>query len=219
MRLARRIPYARQAMDRLRPERSAGSITRKNTLEAYDRVYDSDRLLSEYLGPERLEFFEEVATTCAPLAPSSVVDVGCGTGHLLRFLVDKMSTSPERIVGIDHSEAGIRRARALLPSGTWLVDDLYGASLGSDQFDLVLCTEVLEHVHEPTRAVEILRRICAPGGRVAITVPDGARDSWEGHVNFWDEDALRAFLAPHGLVAIDRMQNDDVLLAWLAPEE
>ena len=59
--------------------------------------------------------------------------------------------------------------------------------------------------------------ICAPGGRVAITVPDGAQDSWEGHVNFWDEGELRAFLAPHGLVVIDRIQDGTVLLAWLAP--
>lgn len=218
MRFARRIPYALNTLDWLRPERSAASITRNNTLDAYDRVYDSDRLLDEYLSPERLAFFEEVASICAPLAPRRIVDIGCGPGHLLLLLVDKMSSSPERVVGIDHSDAGIRRARTLMPSATWLVDDLYTSSL-SDRFDLVLCTEVLEHVHKPTAAVEVLRRMCARGGRVAITVPDGAQDSWEGHVNFWDEDALRAFLAPHGLVAIERIQNDDVLLAWLAPEE
>jgi 2-polyprenyl-3-methyl-5-hydroxy-6-metoxy-1,4-benzoquinol methylase len=195
----------------------AASVTRKNTLEAYDSVYDSDRMLDEYLRPERLEFYDELATIVAPLAPHSVLDVGCGTGHLLRFLVDRMQTSPERIVGVDHSEAGIRRARALLPEGTWHVEDLFSLSLDGDQFDLVLCSEVLEHLDEPGRAVDVLLRLCAPGGRVAITVPDGAQDSWEGHVNFWDEHDLRAFLAPHGLVAIHRIDNGGVFLAWLAP--
>ena len=128
-----------------------------------------------------------------------------------------MAASPERVVGVDHSGAGIRRARALLPSATWIVDDLYGLSLDGDQFDLVVCTEVLEHLREPARAVDVLRRLSASDGRVAITVPDGAQDSWEGHVNFWDEDQFRAFLAPHGLLAIDRIENGNVLLAWLAP--
>ena len=220
LRVARRIPYAPKALAWFRAYHpSASTITRDNTLEAYDRVYDSDRFLEEYLSPERLEFFDELATIFAPLAPRRVLDVGCGTGHLLRFLVDRMESRPERIVGVDHSEAGIRRARALLPEGTWLVDDLFSLRLDEDRFDLVLCTEVLEHLHEPGRAVDVLRRLCAPGGRVAITVPDGAQDSWEGHVNFWGEDDLRAFLAPHGLVAIDRIENGAVLLAWLAPRD
>jgi len=224
VRIVRRLPYAIPAADwfhawRREHERSARNLTRKNTLRAYNRVYGSDRWLAEYLGPERLKFYEQVAERCAPLAPRRVIDVGCGTGHLLRFLVDRLPANPELVVGIDHSPAGIQRARAQLPAGHWLVGDLYRLPPEEDRFDLVLCTEVLEHVREPARAVEILCGLCAPGGRVAITVPDGAEDSWPGHVNFWDEDELRAFLAPHGLVGIDRIQGGAVLLAWLAPEQ
>jgi 2-polyprenyl-3-methyl-5-hydroxy-6-metoxy-1,4-benzoquinol methylase len=213
-----RIRYAGKAYDWLRGLRpSAAYLTRRNTLAAYNSVYASDRLLSEYLSPERLEFYEELVTILVPYSPRRIVDVGCGTGHLLRVLVDRMPARPERVVGLDHSDAGIRRAQLLLPSATWVVDDLYGLSSDFGQFDLVLCTEVLEHVHQPTHAVEALRRLCAPDGRIAITVPDGAQDSWEGHVNFWDEPALRAFLTPHGRVEIHRIQKDDVLFAWLVP--
>jgi SAM-dependent methyltransferase len=214
--LAKRIPYGREALDAIAPERSAAALTTKNTLPAYNRVYGRDRLLDEYLSNERLEFYEELAAIFAPLGPKRIIDVGCGTGHLLRFIVDRMTVFPERIVGVDHSEAGIRRARELLPSATWIVADLYDVFL-KDHFDLVLCTEVLEHLHEPTPAVDVLCRLCASGGRVALTVPDGAQDSWEGHVNFWDEDDLQGFLAPHGLVGIDRVEDGGVLLAWLAP--
>ena len=182
-----------------------------------NRFYKSDWLLDYYLSSERLEFYEELATIFAPLAPRRLIDVGCGTGHLLRFTVDRMAVAPEHVVGVDHSEAGIFRAQELLPSARWIVADLYGMSV-SEQFDLVLCTEVLEHLHEPKRAVDQLRSLCAAGGRVAITVPDGAEDSWEGHVNFWDEPALRDFLTPLGLTAIERVEDGRVLLAWLSPE-
>jgi 2-polyprenyl-3-methyl-5-hydroxy-6-metoxy-1,4-benzoquinol methylase len=216
VRVARRIPHASRTLRRFGIyERTAANITRKNTLDAYDRVYGSDQLLGEYLGSERLGFYEELATILAPLEPRSVVDVGCGTGHLLRFVVERMCGTPQRIVGIDHSDAGLRRARELLPSATWRVEDIYDLSLDGERFDLVLCTEVLEHLHDPEEVVRVLRSLCATGGRVAITVPDGARDSWEGHVNFWDQDELRAFLAPHGLDRIVRIDRGKTLLAWL----
>jgi hypothetical protein len=39
----------------------------------------------------------------------------------------------------------------------------------------------------------------------------------EGHVNFWSEDDLRDFLAPHGLESIARIDEGRTLLAVLAP--
>ncbi len=224
VRVALRLPYGQQGVDRLRALRrryrpTAEIITRSNTLEAYDRVYGSDRLLAKVLDPARLEFYEEVATICAGLRPRRVIDIGCGTGHVLRFLVDRMATSPELVVGVDHSSVGIDRARELLPTATWLVSDLYSLPPALERFDLVICTEVLEHLETPGRAAEVLRGLCAPGGRVAITVPDGAHDSWEGHVNFWSEEDLRAFLAPYGLVEITRIENGRTFLAWLAPQD
>jgi len=212
----RRVPYAGKLLDVFAPGRSAGAVTRRNTLAAYNRVYASDRLLHEYLSPERLSFYEELATIFAPLGPKRLIDVGCGTGHLLRFTADRMAVPPERIVGVDHSEDGIGRGRQLLPSATWIVADLYDLAL-TEEFDLVLCTEVLEHLDEPGRAVDQLLRLCAPDGRVAITVPDGAQDHWEGHINYWDESQLGAFLTPSGLTAIERIEDGRAFLAWLSP--
>jgi SAM-dependent methyltransferase len=227
-RIARRIPGLRPAVHafqdwykswRLAHARTVKNLTRKNTLRAYNRVYRSNALLTEYLAPARMEFYEEVAEICARSAPRRVVDIGCGTGQLLRLLFDRMRPAPEVMVGIDRSRAGVRRAQALLPTGRFVVADLYRLPLDDERFDLVLCTEVLEHVREPVQAVEALCRLCAQGGHVAITVPDGAQDSWEGHVNFWDEDELRAFLAPYALVGIERIEGGRAFLAWLAPNQ
>ena len=45
-------------------------------------------------------------------------------------------------------------------------------AMGFDQdFDVVLCANVLEHVPEPARAVECLRRALVPGGLALVTVP------------------------------------------------
>lgn len=195
-----------------RHTRTAPNLTRKNTRRAYNRVYGDDRLLDEYLAPERLASYEEVAELSARLRPGSVIDVGCGTGNLLQELVAR--AAPERVVGIDHASAGVRRAAELVPEAEFRVASLYDPGL-REEFDLVLCTEVLEHLTNAETAVEQLVKLCAPGGAVVITVPDGASDTWEGHLNFWNEVELADFLRRHGDVEVTRIRGD--LLAILRP--
>ncbi|MFL5958805.1 MAG: class I SAM-dependent methyltransferase [Gaiellaceae bacterium] len=191
------------------------NVTRRNNRRAYERVYGDDSLLSEYLGPERIAFYETVAEISARERPRAVIDVGCGTGNLLRAVVEK--TSPERVVGIDHAEAGIVRARQLVPSGEFRAESLYDLE-PTETFDLVLCTEVLEHLRDPQTALEKLVRLCARSGRILITVPDGAQDTWEGHRNFWSKAELDAFLRRYGEVEISRLAADEVsLLAVVRP--
>jgi 2-polyprenyl-3-methyl-5-hydroxy-6-metoxy-1,4-benzoquinol methylase len=194
---------------------TASNITRRNTRRAYDRVYRDDRLLNEYLAPGRVAFYVEVAEIVATERPRSVVDVGCGTGNLLREVVER--AAPERVVGIDHAAAGVRRAQKLVPSGEFHAQSLYNVRL-ADTFDLVLCTEVLEHLSDPAAAVDLLNGLCAASGTILITVPDGAQDEWEGHRNFWSEGELKEFLQPYGDVEVSRMRADTMsLLAVVRP--
>jgi 2-polyprenyl-3-methyl-5-hydroxy-6-metoxy-1,4-benzoquinol methylase len=194
---------------------TAPNITRKNTRRAYERVYGDDRLLSEYLGPERVAFYEQVASISASERPRSVIDVGCGTGNLLRALVEK--AAPERVVGVDYASAGVDRARQLVPSGEFRAQSLYDLA-PEETYELVLCTEVLEHVRDPKRAVEVLVRLCARPGTILITVPDGAHDEWEGHRNFWSKAELETFLRRYGEVEVSRIGGDEIsLLALVRP--
>lgn len=191
------------------------NVTRRNNRRAYERVYGDDELLREYLGPGRVAFYEEVAEISARERPRAVIDVGCGAGSLLRAVLDR--TTPERVVGIDYSRAGVHRAIQLVPSGEFRVQSIYDVDL-AETFDLVLCTEVLEHVRHPTTAVEVLVRLCGRPGAIVITVPDGEQDSWEGHRNFWSEAELDAFLRQYGEVEVSRLDTDQgSLLAVVRP--
>ena len=194
---------------------TAPNITRRNTRRAYERVYGDDRLLSEYLVPGRVAFYAEVAEAAAAGDPRSVVDVGCGAGNLLQEVVEK--AAPSRVVGIDYAAAGVRRAQKLVPSGEFHAQSLYDVRL-PETFDLVLCTEVLEHLSDPDAAMDVLTRLCAASGTILITVPDGAEDEWEGHLNFWSEEELYGFLRRYGDVDISRMRADPMsLLAVVRP--
>lgn len=83
--------------------------------------------------------------------PYRVLDVGCGPKPYYPFFAPYAS----QYVGVDSREgaAELRGAVEALP-----VPDA--------SFDVVLCTQVLEHADDPRRGVRELRRATAPGGRV-----------------------------------------------------
>ena len=81
-----------------------------------------------------------------------LLDVGCGPKPYYPFFADRA----DPYVGVDVVEnpaAELRGAVEALP-----VEDA--------SFDVVLCTQVLEHCDDPAQAVRELRRVTAPGGRV-----------------------------------------------------
>ena len=185
------------------------NVAAANTREAFDRIYGTPELLHEYLGPERLAFYDEVAARCAGIgALRSVVDVGCGSGHLLAAVLSRVGLAP-LTVGVDASPQAIARLREVVPSADGIVASVYDVARRLDQasFDLVLCTEVLEHLERPLDALEQLQLLRAPGGRLVATVPDGEMDDFEGHVSFWNLDDFRALLSHAGTAHVERLTD------------
>jgi len=84
--------------------------------------------------------------------PVRILDVGCGPKPYYPFFADVAA----EYIGLDVAPT---------PSAD-VVGVVEEMPLDSGRFDLVLCTQVLEHCDEPTRAVAELRRVTAPGGRV-----------------------------------------------------
>ena len=84
------------------------------------------------------------------------------------------------------------------------------------EFDVVLASEILEHVPEDDRAIAELVRILAPGGILAITVPrwlpericwalsDEYHANEGGHIRIFKADALQAQVEAHGLTMTHR---------------
>ena len=81
-----------------------------------------------------------------------VLDVGCGPKPYYPFFAERAS----EYVGVD-----------VVPQpAAKLVGRVEELPVEDGAFDLVLCTQVLEHCDDPARAVAELRRVTAPGGRV-----------------------------------------------------
>lgn len=67
-------------------------------------------------------------------------------------------------------------------------------------FDLVICEQVLEHVPDPLKAVETLRRLCKPDGYVYVSTPFLVRlHDWPGDYWRFTPDGLALLLRARGL--------------------
>lgn len=125
----------------------------------------------------------------------SVLDVGCGRGEMLQAFGERF---PARGTGVDLSEAAVAACRRRFPDARFEVLDLEADRL-SERFDLVLCSEVLEHCGDPARALGNLRQMTA--GHLLLTVPGGPVfpiDRAMGHHRHFRPDSLRGLLAENG---------------------
>jgi 2-polyprenyl-3-methyl-5-hydroxy-6-metoxy-1,4-benzoquinol methylase len=119
-----------------------------------------------------------------------IVDWGVGPGVALNELV--RGFSPKSIRGYDTSEAALAHARERIPSGEFCLGDIYAGQ--SERGDFILCTEVLEHLEDPGKALLNLYEWLNPDGLLLLTVPDGRIDYSRLHINFWSPESWPLFL-------------------------
>ncbi len=100
-------------------------------------------------------------------ADARILDIGTSTGTNLRMLRD---LGFSRYEGLDMSDEAVR----------WCADKGYGKVTRGDacalpfpdaSFDLVLATDIIEHVDDDVLALDEMRRVLKPDGRVLVTVP------------------------------------------------
>jgi SAM-dependent methyltransferase len=166
----------------------------------------------------------------APPAGARVLEVGMGAGSLLLLLARLHDV---RAVGVDVELARVLLARRSGYRGAAVVADAAALPFADGSFPRALACEVLEHLADDRAALAELRRVTAPGGRLAITVPHARYPAswdplawalerlgvqpprsgfyvgiWYGHRRLYTRDGLRAVATAAGWGIVE-----DALLA------
>ncbi len=102
-------------------------------------------------------FHHQLAKIVQELQPAEILDVGCGEGYVLGALRAEGVTCPMH--GIDFSQDAIALAQKRVPDATFEVNDALVVADAGRKYDLVLMTEVLEHIPNPERMLPVLERI------------------------------------------------------------
>jgi SAM-dependent methyltransferase len=148
---------------------------REHAAEYYDRFHIETNVSATGARYHRL--FRKVVTAVRDHGSRSVLEVGCGSGFLAHMLLQEYAGDYR---GFDFSTVAIRNAshRTGRPE-LFFVGDALDARCYSDDYDTIVCTEVLEHVDADLDVVRLWR----DGTWCVCTVPNFAAD---GHVRFFN---------------------------------
>lgn len=156
-----------------------------NTPEYWNDVWRNDTE-----DRSQAELFEVILAQV--LDGARVLDVGCGAGHLMRLLRDRKRAN---VTGLDFSSWACERLRA--EGFDAVVGSLPRIPFPDGSFDVVIATEVLEHLDRPERTLEEMARVAKPGGLLMVSVPNDTMHPHEEleHQQSFTPDRLRALVA------------------------
>jgi len=122
-------------------------------------------------GGKKLEYLFSVLLRMKAARPRmKVLDVGCGNGAIA-FAVASLGHD---VLAVDVNESSIEHARTVnrSPNARFKAVSDDGFDL-NDTYDLIICSEVLEHLHRPQRLLKTMARHLKEDGVLLITVPNG----------------------------------------------
>lgn len=164
---------------------------------SYDQCWETEWDDMKRYGPFSRYLRRLIGDLIQPLVFETVLDVGCGQGS---FLAELQAQIPHiKTCGIDISPTAIDLARSRVPAGEFHVLDLTQQFL-DHKFDLVVCSEVLEHLTDDLAAIKNLAYMT--GKYLIVSTPQGRMRRFEaevGHVRNYAHGELVHKLEQNGL--------------------
>jgi ubiquinone/menaquinone biosynthesis C-methylase UbiE len=140
-----------------------------------DATGDADyyvRFLDAVASDESFRAYKRQTFELLQLGPGQrVLEVGCGTGDDARDMAARVAPGGS-VVAIDSSQAMLDVARRRAEGSGLAVEfrqgDAQRLEFADDSFDACRCDRIIVHLDDPLRALEEMRRVARPGGRVLV---------------------------------------------------
>ena len=113
-------------------------------------------------------FTKVLIETIKPLKPESILDVGAGEGFTLEKL--RQNKIGKKLEGIEYMDEAIELGKKTNPKAKIKKGDIYKLPYKANSFEVLICTEVLEHLEDPKAALAELKRVTSK--YVIISVPN-----------------------------------------------
>ncbi len=151
------------------------------------------------------KFHGKITRAIADLRPTNILELGCGEGFLLEAIHRRLPGVPS--LGLDMLDQALENGHKLFPQLRLERGDIYAINQPDKGWDVVVASEVLEHLERPERALHELRRVAKK--YVVLSVP------WEPwfrlgslgrgkhlqrfgnhpeHINHWSRSSFREFV-------------------------
>lgn len=177
-------------------EKEAHELEFQKIWQQYDRDILKGKLL-EYWKTYR--FFDEVRSFITPLRGKRVLDIGCGVISVLNLIKEPGA----ELHGIDPLVDEYRKLYRLDEGIGWSAAPGEEVPFPDGYFDVVFCTNVLDHTEDPDRVLSEIRRALKDGGLLVLTVDvfktSEARDA--AHPHSFTDERVDGLISSHGMKA------------------
>jgi 2-polyprenyl-3-methyl-5-hydroxy-6-metoxy-1,4-benzoquinol methylase len=142
-----------------------------NTNEKYEYSYQTSAVSHHhaYIITALMEMISEAAAVLENKQKLRILDIGCGNGSLSNLIAQH----GYEVVGVEESESGVQLAQDTFPNCKFVQGSIYNlpyAEIG-DNFDIVIASEVIEHLFFPRELVVNAQKFLKPNGRLILTTP------------------------------------------------
>ncbi|MEK7522816.1 MAG: methyltransferase domain-containing protein [Patescibacteria group bacterium] len=158
-------------------------------------------------------FYQTLLQIVGDLKPETILDAGCGEGFTLARLQSNKIGS--RLEGIEYSLEAISLGKKMYPSISIKQGDIYALPYNDNSFDLVICSEVLEHLEHPEKAltevIRVSKKYCLlsvpnePFFMISNFLRGKNLSRWGNdieHINHWSKTSFEKFVKEKGLKLI-----------------
>lgn len=129
----------------------------------HDTYLDSDHSFLKKIHESR---FNSILTLMGDVSKKRILDAGSGEGYFL----DKMNCKEK--FGIELSKKRIEKSKKLYPNLNVKIGNVTDLPFKDDFFDIIVCSEVLEHVSGYEQALKEFKRCVKPDGSIIVSFPN-----------------------------------------------
>ena len=133
-----------------------------------DSLYNGGSILDRFVQCGRLNC---VCNSCPSSdQPLAFLDGGCGEGHLIAELHKRHPRY--EYTGVDVTEVALKSAKARCSFADFHLMDITSLPFPDSAFDVVVSSQVIEHISEYEKAIAELKRVLKPGGILILSFPN-----------------------------------------------
>jgi ubiquinone/menaquinone biosynthesis C-methylase UbiE len=141
--------------------------------EGWQLEASSAEAYEKYLATAFSRWAQQLTAMAGISEGARVLDVACGTGIVARHAAQRAGVSG-RVVGLDVNDDMLEVARAvsagITPAIEWRRGNAADLPFPPASFDAICCEQAIQFFSDPVNALREMRRVAAPGARVAVSV-------------------------------------------------